>query len=38
MIPGDKQAAINQQIGNARVVHNDYLSKHEEYCKETKRH
>lgn len=27
LIPGDKQAAINQQIGNARVVHNDYLSK-----------
>ena len=23
LIPGDKQAAINQQIGNARVVHND---------------
>ena len=27
LIPGDKQAAINQQIGNARVVRNDYLSK-----------
>ena len=37
LIPGDKQAAINQQIGNARVVHNDYLSKHEEYYKETKK-
>ena len=37
LIPGDKQAAINQQIGNARVVHNDYLSKREEYYKETKK-
>ena len=37
LIPGDKQSAINQQIGNARVVHNDYLSKHEEYYKETKK-
>ena len=36
LIPGDKQAAINQQIGNARVVHNDYLSKREEYYRETK--
>ena len=30
LIPENKQAAINQQIGNARVVHNDYLSKREE--------
>ena len=37
LIPGDKQAAINQQIGNARVVHNDYISKREEYYKETKK-
>ena len=37
LIPGDKQAAINQQIGNARDVHNDYLSKREEYYKETKK-
>ena len=37
LIPGDKQAAINQQIGNARVVHNDYLSKREKYYKETKK-
>ena len=37
LIPGDKQAAINQQIGNARVVHNDYLSKREEYYKKTKK-
>ena len=37
LIPGDKQAAINQQIGNARVVHNDYLSKREEYYRETKK-
>ena len=37
LIPGDKQTAINQQIGNARVVHNDYLSKREEYYKETKK-
>ena len=37
LIPGDKQAAVNQQIGNARVVHNDYLSKREEYYKETKK-
>ena len=37
LIPGDKQSAINQQIGNARVVHNDYLSKREEYYKETKK-
>ena len=37
LIPEDKQAAINQQIGNARVVHNDYLSKREEYYKETKK-
>ncbi len=37
LIPGDKQVAINQQIGNARVVHNDYLSKREEYYKETKK-
>jgi len=36
LIPGDKQTAINQQIGNARVVHNDYLSKREEYYRETK--
>ena len=37
LIPGDKQSAINQQIGNASVVHNDYLSKREEYYKETKK-
>ena len=37
LIPGNKQAAINQQIGNARVVHNDYLSKREEYYKKTKK-
>ena len=37
LIPGDKQTAINQQIGNARVVHNDYLSKREDYYKETKK-
>ncbi|WP_368213879.1 helix-turn-helix domain-containing protein, partial [Blautia sp. RTP21359st1_E11_RTP21359_211015] len=37
LIPGDKQTAINQQIGNARVIHNDYLSKREEYYKETKK-
>ena len=37
LIPGDKQSAINQQIGNARVVHNDYISKREEYYKETKK-
>ena len=37
LIPGDKQSAINQQIGNARVVHNDYLSKREEYYKKTKK-
>ena len=37
LIPENKQAAINQQIGNARVVHNDYLSKREEYYKETKK-
>ena len=37
LIPEDKQAAINQQIGNARVVHNDYLSKREEYYKEIKK-
>ena len=37
LIPGDKQSAINQQIGNARVVHNDYLSIREEYYKETKK-
>ena len=37
LIPEDKQSAINQQIGNARVVHNDYLSKREEYYKETKK-
>ena len=37
LIPEGKQAAINQQIGNARVVHNDYLSKREEYYKETKK-
>ena len=37
LIPGDKQAAINQQIGNARVVHNDYLSKREEYYRETQK-
>ena len=37
LIPGDKQSTINQQIGNARVVHNDYLSKREEYYKETKK-
>lgn len=37
LIPGDKQAAINQQIGNARVVHNDYLSKRKEYYKKTKK-
>ena len=37
LIPEDKQAAISQQIGNARVVHNDYLSKCEEYYKETKK-
>ena len=36
LIPGDKQAAINQQIGNARVVHNDYLSKRIDYYKESK--
>ena len=35
LIPGDKQSAINQQIGNARVVHNDYLSKREEYLNNT---
>ena len=37
LIPEGKQAAINQQIGNARVVHNDYLSKRDEYYKETKK-
>ena len=37
LIPEGKQAAINQQIGNASVVHNDYLSKREEYYKETKK-
>ena len=37
LIPEGKQAAINQQIGNTRVVHNDYLSKREEYYKETKK-
>ena len=37
LIPEGKQAAINQQIGTARVVHNDYLSKREEYYKETKK-
>ena len=37
LIPEDKQAAISQQIGNARVVHNDYLSKCEKYYKETKK-
>ena len=37
LIPGDKQSAINQQIGNDRVVLNDYLSKREEYYKETKK-
>ena len=37
LIPGDKQAAINQQIGNTRVVHNDYLSKREEYYRETQK-
>lgn len=26
LIPEDKRSAINQQIGNARFVHNDYLS------------
>ena len=36
LIPGDKQTAINQQIGNARVVHNDYLSKRIDYYKESK--
>ena len=36
LIPGDKQTAINQQIGNARVVHNDYLSKRIDYYKENK--
>ena len=36
LIPGDKQAAINQQIGNARVVRNDYLSKRIDYYKENK--
>ena len=37
LIPEGIQAAINQQIGNARFVHNDYLSKREEYYKETKK-
>ena len=37
LIPGDKQAAINLQIGNARVVLNEYLSKREEYYRETKK-
>ena len=37
LIPGDKQAAINQQIGNARVVHNDYLSKRIDYYNENKK-
>ena len=36
LIPGDKQAAINQQIGNARVVRNDYLSKRIDYYKENR--
>lgn len=37
LIPGDKQAAINQQIGNARVVHNDYFSKRIDYYNENKK-
>lgn len=31
LIPGEKQSAINQQIGNARLVHNDYLHERKEY-------
>lgn len=36
LVPGDKQAAINQQIGNARFVHNHYLSERIKRYKETK--
>lgn len=33
LIPGEKLEAINQQIGNARLVHNDYLSERISYYK-----
>ena len=31
LVPGEKQSAINQQIGNARFVHNNYLHERKEY-------
>lgn len=31
LVPGEKQSAINQQIGNARFVHNNYLHERKKY-------
>ena len=31
LLPGEKQAAVNQQIGNARFVRNNYLHERKEY-------
>ena len=37
LIPGEKQSAINQQIGNARLVHNNYLCERKEYYNQYKK-
>ena len=31
LVPGEKQSAINQQIGNARFAHNNYLHERKKY-------
>ena len=36
-IPGEKQADINQQIGNARFVRNNYLHERKEYYAQYKK-
>lgn len=36
LVPGDKLAEINQQIGNARFVHNNYLSERIKHYKDAK--
>lgn len=37
LIPGEKQSAINQQIGNAMLVHNNYLRERKEYYNQYKK-
>ena len=38
LVPGEKQSAINQQIGNARFVHNNYLHERKKYYNLYKKH